>query len=58
MPLHWNGVTAFGTKDEAETVISVLRPAFARRPTAAISRARSAIASTSSSVSVGRPIMK
>ena len=55
---HWNGVCGLGTKPPMETVQRTsLRP-LASRPARITSTARSAISSTSSSVSVGRPHMK
>ena len=57
---HWNGVHGFGTNDEID---SVSRPngwplASSTRRRSSMRRARSTIASTSSAVSVGWPIMK
>ena len=57
---HWNGVHGLGTKDEIE---SVSRPkgrpwGSSTRSRSSMRRARAGIAATSSSVSVGWPIMK
>ena len=55
---HWNGVCGLGTKPPIDTVQRMsLRPVTSR-PLAITCLARSAISSTSSSVSVGRPHMK
>ena len=59
-PTHWNGVHGLGTKDEIE---SVRRPngwpdGSSTRRRSSIRPARAGIASTSSLVSVGWPIMK
>jgi hypothetical protein len=51
-------VCGFGTNPPIETVHRMSRRPVASRPAAITRRARSAIASTSSSVSVGRPHMK
>ncbi len=57
-PAHWKGVCALGTNPPMETVQRMSRVPEALRPVSITRRARSAIASTSSSVSVGRPHMK
>ena len=55
---HWNGVCGLGTNPPIETVQRMsLRPETSR-PVAMTRLARSAMASTSSSVSVGSPHMK
>ena len=51
---HWNGVWGFGTKLLTDTVTSFARPA-TFRPSSEQARPISAIARTSSSVSVGSP---
>ena len=55
---HWNGVCGLGTKPPIETVHRMSFDPVASRPARMTSCAISAISSTSSSVSVGRPHMK
>ena len=55
---HWNGVCGFGTNPPIDTVQRMSRRPETSRPVAITFLARSAISSTSSSVSVGRPHMK
>ena len=55
---HWNGVCGLGTKPPIETVQRMSFWPVTSRPLAMTRLARSAICSTSSSVSVGRPHMK
>ena len=55
---HWNGVCGLGTKPPMLTVQRMSRFPLASRPVWITFRARSAMPSTSSSVSVGRPHMK
>ena len=55
---HWNGVCGFGTNPPIDTVQRMSRRPETSRPVAMTFLARSAISSTSSSVSVGRPHMK
>ena len=57
-PTHWNGVCGFGTNPPIDTVQRMSRVPVTSRPVAMTFFARSAICSTSSSVSVGRPHMK
>ena len=57
-PAHWNGVCGLGTNPPIDTVQRMSRCPLASRPARITSTARSAISSTSSSVSVGRPHMK
>ena len=55
---HWNGVCGLGTNPPMETVQRMSLCPATSRPLAITFLARSAIARTSSSVSVGRPHMK
>jgi hypothetical protein len=55
---HWNGVCGFGTNPPMLTVQRMSRLPLTSRPTSITRLASSAICSTSSSVSVGRPHMK
>ena len=55
---HWNGVCGLGTKPPIDTVQRMSLWPAASRPARMTSWAISAISSTSSSVSVGRPHMK
>ena len=55
---HWNGVCGFGTKPPMLTVQRMSRVPAAWRPVSMTRAAMSAMASTSSSSSVGRPHMK
>ncbi len=55
---HWNGVCGLGTNPPIETVQRMSLEPLASRPARMTSVASSAISSTSSSVSVGRPHMK
>lgn len=57
-PTHWKGVCGLGTKAPMLMVQPMSRWPAVRRPVSITRCARSAIASTSSSVSVGRPHMK
>src|SRR5665647_1030281 len=55
---HWNGVCGLGMNPPIETVQRMSRRPVTRRPVSTTRLARSAICSTSPSVSVGRPHMK
>ena len=55
---HWNGVNGFGTKVDTARWSDAAPPFAARRAAARDRLASSAMATTSSSRSSGRPIMK